>query len=95
MKAFNRFKSDFTLIESDQCSRRPQTPRNVAVVEKVVNMIMMYRILTVHEIAEQIEISTGFLHETLLDHAQNGCEIRYRSFAGGTEILCLTMHMTY
>lgn len=49
-------------MESDQRSGRPQTTRNAAVVERVENLVIGDRRLTVREIAEEAEISKDSAH---------------------------------
>ena len=62
---FNRFKNGRTSVESEQCSGRPQTARNSAVVERVKNLVRGDRRLTVREIAEEVGISKDSAHEIL------------------------------
>lgn len=66
-ECFNRFKTGRTSVESDQRSGRPQTARNAAVVERVENLIMGDRRLTVREIAEEVDISKDSTHAILRD----------------------------
>ncbi|KAJ4427363.1 hypothetical protein ANN_24984 [Periplaneta americana] len=51
---FNRFKDGRTSAESEQHCGRPQTARSAAVVERVRNLVMADRRLTVREIAEEV-----------------------------------------
>ncbi|KAJ4448840.1 hypothetical protein ANN_00231 [Periplaneta americana] len=51
---FNRFKDGRTSAESEQRCGRPQTARSAAVVERVRNLVMADRRLTVREIAEEV-----------------------------------------
>ncbi|KAJ4445439.1 hypothetical protein ANN_07244 [Periplaneta americana] len=51
---FNRFKDGRTLAESEQRCGTPQTARSAAVVERVRNLVMADRRLTVREIAEEV-----------------------------------------
>jgi hypothetical protein len=44
---FNHFKDGCTLVDSDQCSRRPSTSRNANVIENVRSLILEDRCLTV------------------------------------------------
>ncbi|GFU10755.1 nose resistant to fluoxetine protein 6 [Trichonephila clavipes] len=62
-------RSGRTSVESDHCSKRPLTTQNAAVFEKVENLTMKDRRLTVRETAELVEISTGSPHAILRDHA--------------------------
>ncbi|GFW32328.1 hypothetical protein TNCV_674871 [Trichonephila clavipes] len=59
--------------------RRLQTARNVAVLEKVENLNMIDRCLTVPKTAEQVEISTGSSHAILCNYVQSGCKISSQS----------------
>ncbi|GFY35290.1 hypothetical protein TNCV_796451 [Trichonephila clavipes] len=80
-----RFKSGWTPVESDQRSGKLQTTRNVAIVEKVENLIVKYRRLTLQETTKQIERSTVSPLAILWDHMQRGCEICSQASVGGTE----------
>ncbi|KAJ4426501.1 hypothetical protein ANN_27315 [Periplaneta americana] len=51
---FNRFKDGRTSAESEQRCGRPQTARSAAVVERVRNLVMADRRLTVREIAKEV-----------------------------------------
>lgn len=62
---FNRFKDGRTSAESEQRCGRPQTARSAAVVERVRNLVMAYRRLTVREIAEEVGVSKDSAHAIL------------------------------
>ncbi|KAJ4445278.1 hypothetical protein ANN_07079 [Periplaneta americana] len=64
---FNRFKDGRTLAESEQRCGRPQTARCAAVVERVRNLVMADRRLTVREIAEEVGVSKDSAHAILRD----------------------------
>jgi hypothetical protein len=59
---FDCFKDGHTLANSDQRSGRPSTSRNASVIENVHSLILEDRRLTVREIADEVEISTGSAH---------------------------------
>jgi transposase len=63
---FNRFKDGRTLADSDQCSRRPSTSRDVNVIENVHSLILEDRCLTTREIADEVGISIGSAHSTIM-----------------------------
>ncbi|GFX12089.1 hypothetical protein TNCV_2998721 [Trichonephila clavipes] len=92
---FKGFKSGRTLVESDQRSRRPETAKNAAVVEKVENLIMKDRRLTARETAEQVKISTGSPHAILYDHEESSGEFCSQASVGGTKNSVLQLHRTY
>ena len=60
---FNRFKNGRTSVESDKRSGRPQTARIAVVVERVKNLVMGDRRLTVREIAEEVTEVRGHAPE--------------------------------
>ncbi|KAJ4435632.1 hypothetical protein ANN_18248, partial [Periplaneta americana] len=62
---FNRFKDGRTSAESEQRCGRPQTARSAAVVERVRNLVMADRRLTVREIAEEVGVSKDSAHAIL------------------------------
>ncbi|XP_011867391.1 PREDICTED: putative uncharacterized protein FLJ37770, partial [Vollenhovia emeryi] len=62
---FNRFKDGRTSAESEQRCGRPQTARSVANVERVRNLVMADRRLTVREIAEEVGVSKDSAHAIL------------------------------
>ncbi|KAJ4429146.1 hypothetical protein ANN_26149 [Periplaneta americana] len=64
---FNRFKDGRTSAESEQRCGRPQTARSAAVVERVRNLVMADRRLTVREIAEEVGVSKDSAHAILRD----------------------------
>ena len=64
---FNRFKNGRTSVESDQRSGRPSTSRNPHVIEKVSNLIMSDRRLTIREIEEEVGISYGSVQAILTE----------------------------
>ncbi|KAJ4441881.1 hypothetical protein ANN_11741 [Periplaneta americana] len=64
---FNRFKDGRTSAESEQRCGRPQTARSAAVVERVRNLVMADRRLTVREIAEEVGVSKHSAHAILRD----------------------------
>ncbi|KAJ4427867.1 hypothetical protein ANN_23871 [Periplaneta americana] len=64
---FNRFKDGRTSAESEQRCGRPQTARSAAVVERVRNLVMADRRLTVREIAEEVGVSKDSAHAILCD----------------------------
>ncbi|KAJ4444141.1 hypothetical protein ANN_05930 [Periplaneta americana] len=64
---FNRFKDGRTSAESEQRCGRPQTARSAAVVERVRNLVMADRRLTVREIAEEVGVSKNSAHAILRD----------------------------
>ncbi|KAJ4428957.1 hypothetical protein ANN_25953 [Periplaneta americana] len=67
MEWFNRLKDGRTSAESEQHCGRPQTVRSGAVVERVRNLVMADRRLTVREIAEEIGVSKDSAHAILRD----------------------------
>ncbi|XP_054720515.1 protein GVQW3-like [Uloborus diversus] len=64
---FNRFKNGRTSEESDERSGRPQTARSAAVVERVRNLVMTDRRLTVREIAQEVGVSKDSAYAILRD----------------------------
>ncbi|KAJ4449971.1 hypothetical protein ANN_01378 [Periplaneta americana] len=64
---FNQFKDGRTSAESEQHCGRPQTARSAAVVERVRNLVMADRRLTVREIAEEVGVSKDSAHAILRD----------------------------
>ncbi|GFT41707.1 HTH_48 domain-containing protein [Nephila pilipes] len=62
---FNRFKDGRTSAESEQCCGRPQTARSAANVERMRNLVMADRRLTVQEIAEEVGVSKDSAHALL------------------------------
>ncbi|KAJ4433029.1 hypothetical protein ANN_15286 [Periplaneta americana] len=64
---FNRFKDGRTSAESEQRCGRPQTARSAAVVERVRNLVMADRRLTVREIAEEVGVSKDSAHAIFRD----------------------------
>ncbi|GFS60856.1 HTH_48 domain-containing protein [Nephila pilipes] len=64
-KWFNRFKDGSTSAESEQRCGRPQTARSAANVEKVRNLVMADRRLTMWEIAEEVGVSKDSAHAIL------------------------------
>ncbi|KAJ4445764.1 hypothetical protein ANN_12449 [Periplaneta americana] len=62
---FNRFKDGRTSVEHEQRCGRPQTARSAAVVERVRNLVMADRRLTVLEIAEEVGVSKDSAHAIL------------------------------
>ncbi|KAJ4435187.1 hypothetical protein ANN_23763 [Periplaneta americana] len=64
---FNRFKDGRTSAESEQRCGRPQTARSAAVVERVRNLVMADRRLTMQEIAEEVGVSKDSAHAILRD----------------------------
>ncbi|GFU81525.1 hypothetical protein TNCV_4926561 [Trichonephila clavipes] len=73
-------------VDSDQCSGRPQRARNSAVVERVENLTMEDRCLTVRQAVKDVEISTGSENAILCDHVLSSCEIYSHDYAGGTKV---------
>ncbi|GFU12606.1 HTH_48 domain-containing protein [Nephila pilipes] len=61
---FNRFKDGRTSAESEQRCGKPQTARSAANVERVRNLVMADRRLTV-EIAEEVGVSKDSAHAIL------------------------------
>ncbi|GFS37153.1 HTH_48 domain-containing protein [Nephila pilipes] len=59
---FNRFKDGRTSAKSEQRCGRPQTARSAATVERVQNLVMVERRLTVREIAEEFGVSKDSAH---------------------------------
>jgi hypothetical protein len=64
---FNSFKDGRTLADSDQRSGTPSTSRNANVIENVRSLILEDRRLTIREIADEVEISTGSAHSTVTE----------------------------
>ncbi|GFT66752.1 protein GVQW3 [Nephila pilipes] len=62
---FNRFKDGRTSAESEQRCGRPQTARSAANVERVRNLVMTDRRLTVREIAVEVGVSKDSAHAIL------------------------------
>nr|XP_015912968.1 protein GVQW3-like [Parasteatoda tepidariorum] len=62
---FNRFKDGRTSAESEQRCGRPQTARSAANVERLRNLGMADRRLTVREIAEEVGVSKDSAHAIL------------------------------
>ncbi|GFS29193.1 protein GVQW3 [Nephila pilipes] len=62
---FNRFKDGRTSAESEQRYGKPQTARSAANVERVRNLVMTDRRLTVREIAEEVGVSKDSAHAIL------------------------------
>ncbi|GFW17598.1 hypothetical protein TNCV_2651561 [Trichonephila clavipes] len=84
------------LVESEQRFGRPQTIRNLAVVEKPENLKMKDRCLTVLEIAEQVEISTGSTQTILCDHSHRAGMKFVLSFCRwNSKDFVLQLHRTY
>ncbi|GFT69979.1 HTH_48 domain-containing protein [Nephila pilipes] len=62
---FNRFKEGRTSAESEQRCGRSQTARSAANVERVQNLVMADRRLTVQKIAEEVGVSKYSAHAIL------------------------------
>ncbi|KAJ4434163.1 hypothetical protein ANN_16485 [Periplaneta americana] len=62
-----RWDDGRTSAESEQRCGRPQTARSAAVVERVRNLVMADRRLTVQEIAEKVGVSKDSAHAILRD----------------------------
>ena len=52
-------------MESEACSGRPSTSQNKELIEKVCQIVMEDRCLTLKKIVEEIEISRGSVHSIL------------------------------
>ncbi|GFU16349.1 HTH_48 domain-containing protein [Nephila pilipes] len=65
---FNRLKDGRTSAESEQRCGRPQTPRSAANVERVRNLVMADRRLTVREIGEEVGVSKDSSHVILREY---------------------------
>ena len=66
-KWFNRFKNGRMSVESEARSDRPFTGRNEEVIEKVRQILMEDRRLTLREIVEELGISRGSIHSILTE----------------------------
>ena len=64
---FNRFKNGQMSVESEARSGRPSTSRNEKLIEKVRQIVMEARRLTLREIVEKVEISRGSVHSVLTE----------------------------
>ena len=56
---YSCFKDGCVSMEDDQCSRRPSTSQNAAVIETVRTLIMEVPCLVVQEIADEVGTSAG------------------------------------
>ena len=64
----NQFKDGRTSVESDARFGRPSTSRNDELIDHVRTLVMQDRRVTVRELAEEVEISTGLVHSILTDN---------------------------
>jgi hypothetical protein len=64
---YNPFKDGRTSVESDARSSRPSTSQNDKLTDQVLTLAMQDRHVTVRELAEEAEISTGSVHFILTD----------------------------
>ncbi|GFT99537.1 HTH_48 domain-containing protein [Nephila pilipes] len=62
---FNRFKDGLTSAERKQRCGKPQNARSAANVERVRNLVMTDRRLTVREISEEVGVSKDSAHAIL------------------------------
>ncbi len=62
---YNRFKDGRTSVESNECSGRPSTCCNDAIIEEVKTLIMANRHLIVREIGDELGISKDSAHAIL------------------------------
>ena len=67
MEWYNRFKYGHTSVDSDARSGKPSTSRDDELVDQVRTSVMQDHRVTVRELAEEVEISTGSVHSILTD----------------------------
>ena len=65
---YSRLKSGRTSVESEARSGRHSTSRNDELIEQVRTLDMQDRRVTVRELAEEVEKSTGSVHSILTDY---------------------------
>ena len=63
----NQFRDGRTSVESDACSSRPSTSRNDKLIDQVRTVVMQDSRVTIRQLAEEVEISTGSVHSILTD----------------------------
>ena len=62
---YNRFKDGRLSADSDQRSGRPSTSRNEEVINRVKDLVLEDRRITIRELADESDISTGSVHSIL------------------------------
>ncbi|GFU19237.1 HTH_48 domain-containing protein [Nephila pilipes] len=95
---FNRFKDGRTSSESEQCCGRTQTARSAVNVERVRNLVMADRRLTVREIAEEVGVSKDSAHAILRENLNiNRVAAKFvpKLWSPEQKDLRLTLHRTF
>jgi len=64
---YNRFKDGRTSVDNDARSGRRSTSLNDELIDKVRTLVMQDHRVTVREVEEEVEISTGSVHSILTD----------------------------
>ena len=64
---YNRFKDGRASVESEPRSGRPSTSRNDDGINQVRTLVLQDRRITIRELSDEVNISTGSIHSILHD----------------------------